>query len=93
MATITTIQVFRALGIEPTSSQAWSVGARMAHLYTKEFGVEPPKENRPKTTGAGSHCFAIYPAHWQTIIEGVIKSVTDCERSQTDLFATTGEPQ
>jgi hypothetical protein len=34
-------------------------------MYIKEYGEQPPKENRTKTNGVGVHCFALYPPEWQ----------------------------
>jgi hypothetical protein len=83
---ITTIQVFRSLGIEPTPNQSWSVGIRVANMYIKEYGEQPPKENRTKTSGVGVHCFALYPPEWQKKIAEVIETVCDEERRQLDMF-------
>lgn len=84
---ITTIQVFRSLGIEhPEPKQSWSVGLIVANMWIKEFGEQPPKENRPKTNGPGVHCFALYPANWQSRIEKVIKDHVDYQAAQGDLF-------
>jgi hypothetical protein len=83
---ITTIQVFRSLGIEPTSNQSWSVGLRVVHLYIKEFGEQPPKENRTKTCGVGVHCFALYPRDWYEKIAEIIHAVCEKDRCQMDLF-------
>jgi hypothetical protein len=83
---ITTLEVFHLLGITPTNEQAWSVGNRMQAMYAAEFGEQPPKDNRPTTTGAGTHCFALYPASWRGRIERVVREVTDARRSQGDLF-------
>ena len=83
---ITTVQVFRALGIDPSPEQSWSVGSRMQRVYQLEHGAEPPKENRPKTSGSGTHCFAIYPASWRPRIEAVIREVVAEDGRQEDLF-------
>jgi hypothetical protein len=79
-------QVFRAMGITPTNEQSWAVGTRVATMYADEFGEQPPKDNRRKTSGAGSHCFALYPPSWETIIRAEIKKLVDFERAQTSLF-------
>jgi hypothetical protein len=83
---ITVPQVFKALGVEPTPAQAWSVGARMAAQYQEAFGIQPPKDNRPKTNGPGSHCFALYPPNWRGRIEAEIKTVVDLDKRQAALF-------
>jgi len=83
---ITVMQVFGALGITPTNSQSWSVGSRVQAEYAREFGEQPPKDNRPKTGGAGSHCFALYPSTWHPRIAAIIRSIVAFERSQGDMF-------
>lgn len=84
---ITIMQVFSLLGHTPTNEQAWTVGNRMQREYAQEFGEQPPKDNRPKTTGAGSHCFALYPATWRERIASEIRRVMRADRSQLDIFS------
>lgn len=83
---ITVPQVFAAMGITPTNEQSWSVGNRMQNLYKLEHDEQPPKDNRPKSSGHGSHCFALYPAEWRPKIEAEIRKLVAAERSQGDLF-------
>ena len=83
---ITVMQVFKSLGVNPEPTISWSVGSRMAQLWRDAEGREPTKELRPKTTGGGSHCFAIYPFDWRPAIERVIRETTDIAKSQGDLF-------
>jgi hypothetical protein len=71
--TITVMQVFRKLGIaHPPPAVSWAVGSRIAHKFAREFGHQPPKDNAPKTNGAGSHCFAHYPDSYEPAIVGAI---------------------
>lgn len=86
MSGITVMQVFSALGVEPGPSLSWSVGSRVATMYRDEFGEQPPKDNRPKTGGGGTHCFAIYPDSWYGRIATVITETSDLQRRQGDLF-------
>ena len=86
MQTITVPQVFKAMGVEPTNAQAWSAGARVATMYAEKHGQQPPKENRQKTSGSGSHCFAVYPRSWQARIKKVIAELVEFDRKQTALF-------
>jgi hypothetical protein len=86
MSGITVPQVFAAMGITPDNHQAWSAGARVAAMYVEQFGCQPPKDNRPKTRGGGSHCFAIYPATWERRIRAVITEIVQSERDQLGLF-------
>lgn len=83
---ITTIQVFASLGIAATNEQTWTVGNRMQRLWVKEHGAQPPKDNRQKTNGPGSHCFALYPPEWRPRIVAEIARVMTIERSQLDMF-------
>lgn len=85
-ARITVPQVFAHLGIMPTNEQSWAVGNRMQHAYASEFGEQPPKDNRPKTNGGGSHCFALYPATWQPRIEAAIREVVKFNDAQGKLL-------
>ncbi len=83
---ITVMQVFDWMGIIPTPAESWSVGAQVASMYATTFGEQPPKENRPKTGGGGTHCFAIYPRSWQSRIEGVIQAVAVQSTAQMAMF-------
>lgn len=84
--TITVMQVFAALGIRPEPEQSWSVGSRVAAIYRSTHGIEPPKENRPKTSGGGTHCFAVYPMDWFKRIAEVVQTVAQDQASQGNLF-------
>lgn len=84
---ITVPQVARLMGVVLDNRTAWAVGSEMAHQYQQEFGENPPKDNRPKTNGGGSHCFALYPAKWEKKIREVIESHLEQQAKQTDMFA------
>ena len=83
---ITVPQVAHAMGVELSNKVAWSVGSEIASLYFKQFGEQPPKDNRPKTNGPGSHCFALYPPSWVAIIRKAIEGHVEVERNQGNLF-------
>jgi len=83
---ITVMQVFAALDVHPSPSVSWSVGTQVANMYALEYGAQPPKDNRPKTYGGGSHCFALYPPFWRERIERVIRATVEAAKSQGDLF-------
>ena len=83
---ITIPQVAKSMGVIMDNKTSWSVGSAMASMYEKEFGELPPKDLRPKTNGPGSHCFALYPANWQSKIEDVIRLHQDFAERQGDLF-------
>lgn len=84
---ITVPQVARLMGVTLDNRTSWAVGSEMASVYQQEFGEQPPKDNRPKTNGAGSHCFALYPAKWEQKIRSVIESHLEQQARQTDMFA------
>lgn len=88
---ITVPQVARLMGASLDNKTAWSVGSEMACTYFKEFGEQPPKDNRPKTHGAGSHCFALYPTSWENKIRQVISSHLEQIELQKDLFVGDGD--
>jgi hypothetical protein len=71
-AGITIIDVMRELKIEPVPELTRSVGATVREMYERRFGVPPEKDLRTKTCGAGSHCFAVYPAHLRPDITSII---------------------
>jgi len=61
------------LGFEPEKSATWSAGGQLRHAYMSETGNLPPKDNRKKTSGAGTHCFAIYPDHWRKRAREIVR--------------------
>ena len=79
-------QVCKDMGVEPNPRMMWSVGQIMQAKYTKEFGVPPPKDNRPKTYEEGVHCMAIYPPDWRPLIEAEIVAYGYEKARQGDLF-------
>ena len=83
---ITIIQVAKSIGVELDNSTAWSIGSEMASAYAEQYGHQPPKELRPKTSGDGTHCFAIYPASWESKIIEAIKTRKVIADSQQRLF-------
>ncbi len=83
---ITVPQVAHAMGVELSNKVAWSVGSEIASLYFKQFGEQPPKDNRPKTNGQGSHCFALYPPAWESIIRNAIEGHVQADKNQITLF-------
>jgi len=84
---LTVIDVFKALRLEPDKALTWAVGDAMQRRYRETYGHEPPKELRPKTGGPGSHCFAIYPNNWRAEIEACIIGLGADAARQVDLFA------
>lgn len=84
---ITVPQVARLMGVVLDNRTSWAIGTAMANTYQQEFGESPPKDNRPKTHGGGSHCFALYPAEWEQKIRDVIESHIEQQDRQNNLFA------
>lgn len=70
---LTVVNVCRALGVELKPETTWSIGAIVRQIYQDRFGHLPPKELRQKTSGTGSHCFAVYPEEMRAEIERVIR--------------------
>lgn len=83
---ITVIDVFNDLGFEPIPEDTWSVGAAARNLYEEIVGQPPPLELRKKTTGSGSHCFAVYPSSWRPRLESIVKSVAKLKAHQLKLI-------
>ena len=83
---ITVIDVFKALGLEPSPKMTWSAGHLMRSRYQEIYGRLPPKELRPKTNGNGVHCFAIYPDGFRGEIEKCIAGLGVEKAAQPDLF-------
>lgn len=86
MKPLTVLDVARSMGVELDRNAAWSVGATVRRLYETEVGELPPKDLRTKTSGAGSHCFAVYPPEWRDRIAEIIRNHRTEEARQTSLF-------
>jgi hypothetical protein len=82
----TIIDVFNDLRRETTPALTWSAGAQLRDLYRKQTGALPIKESRPKTTGHGSHCFAIYPPAWKDDAIAIVMALDTEKASQLDMF-------
>jgi hypothetical protein len=78
----------RALGLEqgtPAGKElAWRAGAAVRDAWRKVTGEYPPKGNRPKTSGHGSHCFALYPVAWVERIDRIVLEVADMVQADRD---------
>lgn len=86
MSDITVMDVFRDMRLDPSPHLAWTVGAAVRRLYEARHGELPPKALRTKSSGAGSHCFAVYPESWRAEIERVISEHNPATSPQGDLF-------
>jgi hypothetical protein len=83
---ITVIDVFRRLRLTPIKEETWAVGAAVRDRYQEITGSLPVKDNRPKTSGLGTHCFALYPESFEPIIVDVIGRMKIAKAAQLDLF-------
>jgi hypothetical protein len=83
---ITLHDVAGDLGIVLSNTQAWTVGADIRNRYQRVTGLVPPKDNRTKKAGIGSHCFALYPPAWRAEIVAAIRSADPETSPQEDLF-------
>jgi len=75
----TTIQECRYQGALPTQRVAWLIGAKVRDAYVDTYGTLPPKALRQKTTGPGSHCFALYPDEFRPIAARIIRAILVAE--------------
>lgn len=82
----TIIELAREMGVELDKEQAWSVGGSISAQFEADYGHLPQKELRPKTSGAGSHCFAVYPAPYHDRIRSMIRAVRAAEARQGALL-------
>lgn len=69
---VTVIDRIRALGFEPESRLTWIVGDQVRDRWTIDTGALPEKALRRKTSGGGSHCFAVYPERFVPMIDAII---------------------
>jgi hypothetical protein len=86
MSKITVPEVIRAMNVDLDKSQRWAIGAAVRERYRLAFGELPPKDNRPKSSGKGSHCFALYPSTWRSAIEEIVREIGGEDMRQPDLF-------
>ncbi len=86
MGWFTVIDVFRELGLEPDKTDTWAAGGRLRAAYERETGSLPIKDNRRKTCGKGSHCFAIYPPEWRDHARMIVRSIGRTRAAQQGLF-------
>ena len=84
---ITVIDVMRSMNVEITPDLSWSVGAAVRERWRMTHDDELPKKRlRSKTSGGGSHCFAVYPLEWDKIIREIVNSFTTQKQKQGELF-------
>ena len=87
MRACTVIDRLKHLGVETDKHQRWEIGAAVREKYKTLYGELPEKELRRKTDGLGSHCFAVYPEHFTSIIDSMIGQYKLQQEKQLDLFS------
>lgn len=70
---ITVTDVSRGMNLVMEKEVAWAVGAAVRDLYELKYGALPEKELRTKTSGGGTHCFAVYPERMRPEIARIIR--------------------
>jgi hypothetical protein len=88
---ITVIEVIQDMGIEPTKELDWRVGKMMQEWFERTFGAPPIKDNRKKTNGTGTHCFALYPEFFRKVIENFVR-LCDIELARQPYLFDLGVP-
>ncbi len=71
---VTVIDRLRALGLEAGKRTRWELGAAVRQAWLHEHGELPVKELRTKSSGAGSHCFALYPPEFIPTIDRIVRA-------------------
>lgn len=83
---ITVVDVMRDMKIEITPELSWTVGTAVRELWMQQNGgLLPEKELRTKTSGHGSHCFAVYPESFRGKIEGIVRYYKTEKTRQTSF--------
>lgn len=82
---LTIIDVMKRLRIEPTPELTWRVGTAVRVAYENKHGRLPEKGLRKKTSGPGSHCFALYSPSFVPVIEKIIRAHRAEKKRQGDL--------
>jgi len=72
---VTVTERIKALGYESNKVLAWRVGAAIRNKWEALTGALPEKGLRPKTSGMGSHCMAVYPPKWGADIDATIEKI------------------
>jgi hypothetical protein len=82
---ISVIDVIRSMKVDPEPQLCWTVGALTREAWRSEYGELPEKQLRPKTSGGGTHCFAVYPASWRHRIAKFVSAYKTQAAKQGDL--------
>jgi hypothetical protein len=86
----TVIDVIRHLGYEVENDLSWTAGALLREAWFQKTGELPEKRLRKKTSGYGSHCFAVYPCRFQkealVIVTKLADEIYSARARQMGLF-------
>lgn len=72
----------------------WKAGNVIRDLWLadpRSRGKLPVKELRPKATGRGSHCFAVYPAWFVSAIDEVVGALAAAQQAHKAWLAGIGK--
>tara|TARA_Y100001963_G_scaffold85904_1_gene118844 strand:- start:16 stop:279 length:264 start_codon:yes stop_codon:yes gene_type:complete len=83
---VTVTDRIKELGVQAGRKFSWEIGAEVRNLWSDETGSLPPKSLRKKSRGGGTHCFAIYPPEWISVIDRVILRKAAADERQKRLF-------
>ena len=85
MKEITVVDVFRELNAPTDKRLTWRAGALVREAYRQRTGNDPVLKNRPKTSGHGTHAFAVYPVTFKRRITEIVKKVVDQNAGLNEL--------
>jgi hypothetical protein len=77
-------EVMQAMGIKPIKEITWPVGAAVRKLYEERYGIAPRKALRTKTSGTGTHDFAVYPPALVPDIEKIVRTHVEARRRASE---------
>lgn len=72
---VTVVERIRELGIEPSRELSWRAGDAVRRAWEARTGSLPEKALRRKSSGTGSHCFAIYPESFTPEIDAILREL------------------
>lgn len=73
----TVIDLIRAHGCEPEPRVSWPIGTAVREAYRARTGELPVKALRSKTSGPGSHCFAVYPETFRAEATDLVRALLE----------------
>ena len=73
----TVIEIMLELGVEPEKKVSWMLGNAVREKWKEKTGSSPEYALRPKTSGNGSHCFAVYPGWFRRDMKRIVKRHKD----------------